>query len=97
MTSPTSPFGKILGINVLVMLMAAIALKFYVVLSGEGDQAVFPILMAFYVVAHCAVDLLIAIGLGLARRRAPALAFLGSAPLMLLIGFGVCFGGSKIR
>jgi hypothetical protein len=93
--SEASPFGKILGINLLVLLVYAIGLKVYAAATG-ADEA-FVVLMAFVLAVHVAVDLVMALALGLAGKRDAALGFLASAPLVLLVGFGACLGGSAIR
>ena len=92
-----SPFGKIIGVNLLVLLAYSIGLKVVVVLQGERDSEAFVLLMAFVLVLHFGLDLLVALVLGVAGKRDAALGFLASAPLVLLVGFGACFAGASIK
>lgn len=95
--SDRSPFGKIITINLLVLLAYAIAIKLFVTFSGGGEQEMtYVILIGLASGAHVLLDLLVALILGLAGKRDASLGFLASAPLVLLIGAGVCFGGAAI-
>jgi hypothetical protein len=92
-----SPMGRIIGINLAVMLAYAIAIKLLAAASGGNEeQLTFVILLGLAAGVHATVDLIVAAVLGLSGRRDPALAFLASAPLVLLVGAGVCFGGAAI-
>lgn len=95
--SDRSPFGKIISINLIVLLAYAIAIKLFATLSGGGEeQMIYVILIGLASGAHVLLDLLLALILGLTGKRDASLAFLASAPLVLLIGAGVCFGGAAV-
>ncbi len=91
-----SPFGKIIGINLLVLLIYSVGIKVLAVLQGDSDPMGFTLLMALAIAAHASIDLLAALVLGIAGRRDAALGFLASAPLVLLVGGGMCFAGANI-
>jgi hypothetical protein len=95
--SEASPFGKIIGVNLLVLLAYSIGLKVLLVLQGDRNSEGYVLLMALVLVLHFGFDLLVALGLGVAGRRDAALGFLASAPLVLLVGFGACFAGASIK
>ena len=92
-----SPMGRIIGINLAVMLAYAIGIRVFVALEGGGEQQLaFVLFMALAVAADAAADLVVALVLGLQGERDKALAFLASAPLVLLVGTGACFGGAAV-
>lgn len=95
--SQRSPFGTIITINLGVMFAYAIACKLFAAYSGGGEQEMFfVILMAMATGLHVVVALLAALFLKVGGKRDASLGFLASAPLVLLIGAGVCFGGAAI-
>ncbi len=95
--SERSPFNKIISVNLIVLLAYAIAIKLFATLSGGGEeQMTYVILIGLASGAHVLLDLLVALILGLAGKRDASLGFLASAPLVLLIGAGVCFGGAAV-
>lgn len=96
MAATTSPIGRIVGINLTVMLAYAVGLRVFAELSGSEEQMTFVIFMALLTAAHAVVALVLALVLGLQGQRDRALGYLASAPLVLLIGTGVCFGGAAI-
>jgi hypothetical protein len=95
--SVASPFGKIIGVNLLVLLIYSIGLKVTLVLLGDNYTEGYVAFMAFILVIHVALDLLLALALGIAGKRDAALGFLASAPVVLLVGGGMCFAGAAIE
>ena len=96
--SERSPFGKVLTGNLVAMLVYAAAIKLYAVYGEPGRvgdaDGFYVIVLMLFLGAHVVGALVLALGLGLAGKRDPALAFLARAPLVLLIGFGVCLAGA---
>lgn len=96
--SEGSPFGKILIGNLVALLLYAAGFKLYAVYgepgrSGDAD-GFYVVMMLLFLIGHVVGALVLAAGLGLAGKRDPALAFLASAPLVLLVGAGVCLAGA---
>ncbi len=85
--------GKIVGINLLVMLLYMILIN--VTSLGQERQLAVLVFSAFAVGIHVAISIFVGIILFI-QKNPKAKAFLLSAGIVLVIGFSSCLGSASL-
>ena len=86
---------KIAGINLLILLIYSVVIRFAVGRSGDGSLGIM-IFSAIAVGLHVVFCLLIAVAMYVEKSRGLGKAWLLSSGLVLLIGFSVCLGNTAL-
>lgn len=89
-------FKKIVGINLLILLVYSLLIRFASMGSSPGDVSMsIAIFSAFAVGAHVLVSLVISLAKFADNNREGGRAWLGATGLVLLVGFSVCLGNAS--
>jgi hypothetical protein len=90
-------FGKIVGVNLIGLLVYSLVIRIAAMHESSGDRSN-DILFgsAVAVGIHVIICLLISLGTFASRDNANGRNWLGTAGVVLLIGFSVCLGNSAL-
>ena len=93
-----SSFGKIVGINLAVLLVYSIIIRVLSGSSTNGSDRSMGILLgsAIAVFFHLVLCLIIAVAEFLSGHRESGRRWLSAAVVVLLVGFSVCLGNAEL-
>ena len=89
------PLYKIAGINLLILLIYSVVIRFAVGRSGDGSLGIM-IFSAIAVGIHVFICLIVAAIMNIGKNSGLGKAWLLSSGLVLLIGFSVCLGNTAL-
>ncbi len=88
-------FGKVIGINLAVVLVYSALIRLLTLGSSQGSMGVV-LLSALAVGLHTLICLVISLGSFLSRDKETGAAWLGTTAIVLVVGFSVCLGNASL-
>jgi hypothetical protein len=88
-------FGKVIGINLAVVLVYSALIRLLTLGSSQGSMGVV-LLSALAVGLHTLICLVVSLSSFLSRDKETGATWLGTTAIVLVVGFSVCLGNASL-